>query len=313
MTTTDRKPTAAGEEALVHFVAATSGEAGAQERRETARWLEASDENRREFDRLARIAAEVDVLRPHYAAEANARPRRLARFAVAMTACTAMAATVILALPGRMVTAQPNRPETVVLWDGSRMDLDAGGVAELSRLPWPRSVTLHGGDAVFQVSHNQLFPFVVHVNGTDVTDIGTRFLIRAAEDRTLVAVFEGEVAISSSGAADAHLQAGQSVELADGTLRRVPPPDETEATAWTKGRLVFRNAPLTQVAARLSRYRDIPIVVGAPAIAGLKVSGAFTLDNQDEALRALEMVLPVVARRSSDRISLMPAPPVPPR
>ena len=64
---------------------------------------------------------------------------------------------------------------------------------------------------------------------------------------------------------------------------------------------------LAEVAASLSRYAPRPVVVGSPAIAGLRVSGTFGLGGTSDAVRALEQVLPVRAVQRPEATVLEPA------
>lgn len=113
-----------------------------------------------------------------------------------------------------------------------------------------------------------------------------------------MAVFEGKVEIGSRTGHHMVLVPGQAARASAQGIANLAMPDEGEATAWRQGRLVFRDTPLDQVALRLSRYRQQPVILGAANLSGLKVSGSFRLDDTEGALKALEVALPV---RISDR------------
>nr|WP_241004190.1 FecR domain-containing protein [Magnetospirillum aberrantis] len=215
-------------------------------------------------------------------------------------------ACIILLLPPKVIDAAI-RPQQVTLGDGSRIDLDAGTVVKIPRQPWAHSITLVKGDAVFDVVHDESRPFTVHTPITTITDVGTRFLVRSRPDSSTVAVFEGEVAVTPPQGPAQRLTAQQAVEIrASGATKTLAPMNERGETAWRQGRIVFKDTPLSEVAARLSRYSPRPVLMGTPTLAGLKVSGSFAIDNGDDALGALEQVLPIRARRLDDRIVLEP-------
>jgi transmembrane sensor len=110
----------------------------------------------------------------------------------------------------------------------------------------------------------------------------------------------------ASGGQDAVLDAGQAAIAAEGAITPTTMLSEGEATAWRQGRLVFRDRPLAQVAAILSRYRPEPVEVLSPAIAELKINGVFHLDDLDGGLRLLEQALPIDVRRRGERVVLVP-------
>ena len=54
------------------------------------------------------------------------------------------------------------------------------------------------------------------------------------------------------------------------------------------------------MAARLSRYRSLPVRVGDGALNTLRVNGVFRIDDMDGALATLEQALPLQARHTPD-------------
>jgi len=57
--------------------------------------------------------------------------------------------------------------------------------------------------------------------------------------------------------------------------------------AWRQGSIIAIDRPLGELLADLSRYRR-GVLQCDPQIAGLKISGAFPIDDTDRALAALE-------------------------
>ena len=75
----------------------------------------------------------------------------------------------------------------------------------------------------------------------------------------------------------------QRQQGAVGAVRRT----DASVGAWQQGSIIAINRPLGELLAELSRYRP-GVVRCDPAIAQLKVSGAFPIDDTDRALAALE-------------------------
>lgn len=253
---------------------------------------------------------DVRHLRPVYAGEIErlkraGRRRRMVRrlgaLAAAGLGCLLLG---WISFGWRDVEAENHAPRSIPLADGSRIDLDAGGLIRLPLAPWRHEVSLMRGDAVFDIVHDDSRPFVVRAGTTTLTDLGTRFLVQTSSMGVSVAVFEGRVLVSSPAGRQATLDVGQAVSASETAITRIAMPSEGEATAWRQGRLIFRDMQLAKVAAVLSRYRDQPVEIGTPAIASLKVSGLFHIDDIDGGLRLLEQALPVDVSRKGDRTIL---------
>ena len=68
------------------------------------------------------------------------------------------------------------------------------------------------------------------------------------------------------------------------------------ADAWTQGLLIAERTPLVEVLEQLDRYRR-GVLRCDPAVAGLQVSGSFSLDQPEASLDLLAKVLPVRVQR----------------
>ena len=278
------------DEALALFVAATSGDASPAQVKALRDWSEQSGAHRREIEHLMALTRASRQLRGSFPLRPHRRPFRPGWLAAGLAA-------VVLALwltPPVIVVADGLRPLSVPLGDGSAITLDAGARAEISRLPWPRHVRLTEGRALFDVTHDDWSPFIVQAGSTRLRDLGTRFLVELHPGETRIAVFEGEVQVDGGPA----LTAGRAAMVSSAGIAAAAAPDEEVAAGWSKGRLVFKDAPLSEVAALLSRYRPAPVRVEA-AVAGLRVSGIFDLTQQGAVLRGLERVVPVRIRHDA--------------
>ena len=155
--------------------------------------------------------------------------------------------------------------DSVRLPDGSHVLLGPG--SELALAPGfaagTRELTLKG-EARFDVVHDASHPFIVHAGSASFRDVGTVFAVHSDQaDGARVVVTEGAVAVvDRSGSTAVTLLAGDRAVVAAGGGVRVERGSATsEDLAWTSGRLVFRDAPVAQVAADLRRWFGIDLRV----------------------------------------------------
>lgn len=172
-----------------------------------------------------------------------------------------------------IATARGQRA-TLTLSDGSRVHL---GVASKLRFAEGfggarRDVYLEG-EAVFEVQHDSLRPFVVRTDRAIATDLGTTFVVRdyASDSSVTVAVREGVVELRPAGLSQRPSEVVRAVTLEAGEFGRVDHLGNLASRrgniddffAWAEGRLAFRNAPLAEVATQLERWYDVDIELGA--------------------------------------------------
>jgi transmembrane sensor len=88
-----------------------------------------------------------------------------------------------------------------------------------------------------------------------------------------------------------------------------PPAARTaDDLAWTTGRLVFRDAPLAEVADGLRRWYGLTLRVADPALAGRTLTASFQNESADEVLRAVTLALGARAERRGDTVVVRAGP-----
>jgi len=160
------------------------------------------------------------------------------------------------------VATRAGEQRTITLADGSRVLMN--GATRLRYRPdSPRQVALIEGEALFEVRHDARDPFVVTAGAARLVDAGTVFNVVHLARQTRVAVAEGAV-IYRPGANQVRLEPGDALAVngsAGPILTRLAP---QEIGSWRSGQLFYRDAPLDQVAADLSRSLGEPVAtVGA--------------------------------------------------
>jgi transmembrane sensor len=212
------------------------------------------------------------------AARRNRRERRAAGLAGA-----AAALAVVLVLAGGAafyLTARPTfetgvgEQRLVHLADGSSVRLDTDTRIAVAFSGTTRRVSLERGQALFEVAHDTTRPFLVAAGPLTVRAVGTRFDVRMAGPEPSVTLVQGVVEVTSAGTQALRwtLKPGQQVTAAAPAPR---PVDLDAATSWTTGRIVFQNVPLSDAIAEINRYATHKVVLQAPAVASMEVSGSF--------------------------------------
>lgn len=197
---------------------------------------------------------------------------------------------------------------TLTLADGSTAVLNTGSRLRTAYTAGERRLVLEQGQALFEVAKERGRPFVVSAGDQLIVAHGTAFDVRLARDEVKVALIEGQVTVKPRTAAKA-----QGVDLrprellvARGTATSVRRIENVEQVAsWRDGILIFENNSLAEAAAEMSRYVPQRIEIVDPAVARIRISGAFHAGETDTFLEALDMHFQVtVVERTPERILL---------
>ncbi len=229
------------------------------------RWLEESPAHGRAYDEIAAAVAdgaEIAAKAPQAANDDFALPARPVRrrWAIgALAASLALAVGFGLTMSGKdryVVETAAGEMKTIALSDGSSLALSGGTRLELDRDD-PRFARLERGQALFTIRHDDKRPFVVLAGDDRLVDAGTVFDVTLDAQRMQVAVSEGLVLFNPEA---------QNVKVAPGRVltRRggaggytLAPIAAEQVGEWRGGRLTFEDAPLGEVAARLSRMTGV--------------------------------------------------------
>lgn len=186
----------------------------------------------------------------------------------------------------------------VDLEDGSRVTLNSRTVVDVDYSKQQRRIVLHEGEVLVDVAKDSARPFVVETSQGAARALGTRYLVRALDEQvTIVTVLESVVRACAPVAHDescVDVHAGEQVKLMAGKLGAPLQVDAQASAAWLEGSLLVDDRPLTEVLDELSRYRKGWLRYDAAALAGLRVSGVFPLNDTDRALAVIAETQPVM-------------------
>lgn len=290
-------------------------------------WLDEDAAHGRALEQSDRVwddLAGVDLRGLDAGLGGDARPKRRALPIWAAIAATLVVGAVVgvgVHAPGGQAYATAHgEVRTVRLADGSSITLGALSKVEVRMSGAGREVELAEGEAVFDVAHDPSRPFRVRAADTQVTVLGTRFVVKAAPDRVQVDVIDGVVRVAKAEnplvapfirnqAVGERITRGERLESPRGDdLTRLARLDPAAAAPWTQGRLVYENASLAEVVDDLNRYAPVNVDLAGDDLGDLRVTAALQRDQAAAFLDTLPATLPVRVERAADgRLIIRPA------
>lgn len=275
---------------------------------------------------LERVHARMRV--PRGEGEGDHAPHRRRRW---YTTATARAAAVMAVALGAGLVWQSQRPAGSPAAVGAAMTWRTGvGQLDSLRLPDGTSVVLGpeshmtvpvgfggsdrpvllDGEAWFDVVSDQVRPFAVRTVAGTIVVIGTTFSVRTPADGSVrVTVTAGAVRFGAGPAAHGGvtLHPGDRARIdADGSTVVDTGAASDADVAWTRGRLVFDEAPITSVAEDLRRWYGIRLTWSDPSLGARHVTASFDGESAGEVLAVLAAVLGVRVELADDAAVLHP-------
>lgn len=176
---------------------------------------------------------------------------------------------------------------TLALPDGTTVELNAATRIRERYSAQQRTVELIDGQALFRVTKDLARPFVVIGGTTSVRAVGTQFDVHKRTAGITVTVLEGRVAIlplsvpQRSESLDRRAQrevplaAGQQAVVTSSAIAAPKPANTASATAWTRQKLVFESATLSEAAEEFNRFNSRKLVVDPEGLEDFRINGAF--------------------------------------
>lgn len=148
------------------------------------------------------------------------------------------------------------------------------------------------GEAFFKVKSDKEHPFLVSANGIYVQATGTEFNVLAYNDEAEISVIlkEGKVAVLDSHQSELKkMEAGYQLNYLkkNGTIIYSEINAE-DYSGWIQGRLIFRNASMTEVVNRMERWYGIDIEIVDKELLQLHFRATFIHENIEEAFKLLQ-------------------------
>lgn len=233
--------------------------------------------------------------------------------AAAVVALTVAPWGELLPQPDTLYATAKGESRVVQLTDGSRIDLNTDSHISVRLEKDARRVTVHDGQALFDVAHDSARPFLITAGDETVRVVGTRFDVRRRDGQLSVTVLRGLVEVSTDGGdTPVRLRPGQMLEHVEGasgfSVRAVTAEDQV---GWRSGRLIYRDQPLGRIVSDMNHYFDRPFRLEGENTANLRFSGVLIVDGQDAMVRRLTSLMPISATPTDDAIVLRGRPSAP--
>lgn len=173
---------------------------------------------------------------------------------------------------------------TIILPDGTNVKLNSN-----TRITFPnrfigktREVHL-SGEAFFDVVSDSLHPLVLTTDRDLVIKVtGTKFNIKSYPDdnKEEATLYEGRISlISKEGDTYNMLPDNQLIVTPHKKPVKVDSPKMDDIKAWTEGRLVFEDTPLSDVIKMLERWHGVEFVISDNSVLDKTITGTFSSES----------------------------------
>ncbi|HDY97405.1 MAG TPA: DUF4880 domain-containing protein [Pseudomonas sabulinigri] len=183
----------------------------------------------------------------------------------------------------------------ITLADGTQLLLNTRSAVDVRFSATERLLVLREGEvqinSTADPSSLRASPLRVQCQHGLCETLGARFVLRDQGDHSELLVQQGEIEVTSRSGQRLIASHGEHYALRH---QRIDPiaAQRIDPTAWTRGMLVVNDIRLGDFVQELARYRS-GIIGCDPAVAGLRLSGVFQLDQPEALLDNLSRTLPV--------------------
>ncbi len=179
-------------------------------------------------------------------------------------------------------------PDSSIVWLNSGTTLSYPGDFSDKN----RTVTL-SGQAFFQVTHKDKYPFSVHANDLIVTVKGTRFDVNAYpdEDEMTVVLKSGKVqlALQNFESFSYTMAPGEKAtfNLKQNNSMNISQINTDVYSSWKDGELIFRNSPMGEVVEKLRKWYNVNIEIEDTEVYNSIFSGTIKNESYEEIFRLI--------------------------
>lgn len=159
------------------------------------------------------------------------------------------------------------------------------------------------GDVFFDIAHNSSAPFITRALHVTITDVGTSFAVRTDSTAGVsVTVRNGAVSLkpaNTTSTSGVVLGAGQHALLATNGHATTRPATDQDL-AWMQRRLIFREAPMSEVIESFRRWYGIELHLADSSLAERHLTATFSDETPERALEVVRLSLGAAIERRGD-------------
>ena len=286
-------------------------------------WLAASPLNRAAFERMTFAWESSSSLRgvpSRQRSQTSEFGRAIRRVLLASAAALAICALITVGVLYAIHLKAEAEAETfasafgerrsVQLSDGSLLELNTDSRVKVSYTSHVRRISLEKGQARFQVAPHSSRPLIVRVGDHQVIALGTAFDVRWTDGRVAIVLVEGHVAVlpaedsytTATSSRAVTLEPGEKLEFESSTFAVKSTVRLDREEAWVKGRVVFDSTRLGAAVAEINRYAPRRLTLVNPALADLRISGTFSVDDPGAFARAIAQMFSLQVIEAPDSV-----------
>lgn len=155
------------------------------------------------------------------------------------------------------------------------------------------------GEAYFDVAKDSLRPMVVHTKkGFSIKVLGTKFNLKAYEndDKSQTTLYSGKIDLIRSAGnklVSTEVAPFQTVVVSDvsksNPVTKIMKPSPLDDKAWTEGKIIFDETPVSEVVKILERWHGYDFLVKDPSILDYKITATFNSESLVQVMDLIQM------------------------
>ena len=226
------------------------------------------------------------------------------KYAAAAVVFLAVALGGFIFLYHKTVETLPGEQLTVVLPDGSEVELNAASNLKYYPLKWKFDRTVQfSGEGLFEVEKGEKFE-VISDNGTTQV-LGTSFNIFARDEKYSVTCLTGKVRVTSNTDESVDLLPNSQVEVKGGKLILTKNIKTENAVDWINNQFFFPGTPLNEVIDEIERRYGVTIKM-ANELNNRNFAGNFEkMYNVEQVLDFVCKTMQIRFEKQSDNVFLI--------
>lgn len=161
------------------------------------------------------------------------------------------------------------------------------------------------GEAYFEVAKNELVPFKVYANGTEIEVLGTEFNVNAyRKGRVTTSLLGGSVRLKAGGQESLLKPGQQAVTLTSGSIS-INNANVKDAIAWKNGYFVYQDDNIYKIMADAARWYDVEVEYRGDMRGKGFYGNVARYDNISELLKNIELTGSVRFKIEGRRVIVM--------